>query len=163
WNPTRHEQREGRVDRYGQPRERVRALTYYGTDNRIDEIVLKVLIRKEKAIRNALGISVPVPSGANAVLEAVFEGVIGQAPARGRRGRGAGRPARRAERRAAARPRSRPLRPARAGGRGLPGTHPPADRTAGSVRDGYSARPADREPRGTLRRDPQRRRCAAHD
>jgi SNF2 family DNA or RNA helicase len=27
WNPTRHEQREGRVDRYGQERKRVRVLT----------------------------------------------------------------------------------------------------------------------------------------
>ena len=30
WNPTRHEQREGRVDRFGQPREIVRAVTLYG-------------------------------------------------------------------------------------------------------------------------------------
>ncbi|MGE5501237.1 MAG: helicase-related protein, partial [Ignavibacteriales bacterium] len=28
WNPTRHEQREGRVDRFGQPRATVRVLTY---------------------------------------------------------------------------------------------------------------------------------------
>src|SRR2546430_1918405 len=27
WNPTRHEQREGRVDRYGQPRKQVRVVT----------------------------------------------------------------------------------------------------------------------------------------
>ena len=26
WNPTRHEQREGRVDRYGQPSKKVRVL-----------------------------------------------------------------------------------------------------------------------------------------
>ena len=25
WNPTRHEQREGRVDRYGQPRDKVQS------------------------------------------------------------------------------------------------------------------------------------------
>src|SRR5207249_2629593 len=36
WNPTRHEQREGRVDRYGQPTKRVKVITYYGTDNQID-------------------------------------------------------------------------------------------------------------------------------
>lgn len=30
WNPTRHEQREGRVDRFGQPRPIVRVVTLYG-------------------------------------------------------------------------------------------------------------------------------------
>lgn len=76
WNPTRHEQREGRVDRYGQPKEIVRALTYYGTDNQIDGIVLDVLLRKHKAIRNSLGISVPVPEGSDDVVEAIFEGLL---------------------------------------------------------------------------------------
>src|SRR5262249_52321570 len=33
WNPTRHEQRAGRADRYGQPSPRVRVLTYHGEDN----------------------------------------------------------------------------------------------------------------------------------
>ena len=30
WNPTRHEQREGRVDRFGQEKPEVRVVTYYG-------------------------------------------------------------------------------------------------------------------------------------
>lgn len=76
WSPTRHEQREGRVDRYGQPRAEVRVLTYYGTDNAIDGIVLDVLLRKHKAIRSSLGISVPVPMDTNAVVEAIFEGLL---------------------------------------------------------------------------------------
>src|SRR5712692_5334725 len=76
WNPTRHEQREGRVDRYGQPSEQVRVVTYYGTDNQIDGIVLDVLIRKHRAIRNSLGISVPVPVGTDQVIEAIFEGLL---------------------------------------------------------------------------------------
>lgn len=76
WNPTRHEQREGRVDRYGQPNPKVRVLTYYGTDNQIDGIVLDVLIRKHKTIRNSLGISVPIPVDANSVGEAIFEGLL---------------------------------------------------------------------------------------
>ena len=46
WKPTRHEQREGRVDRYGQPRKRVKVVTYYGIDNQIDGIVLDVLLRE---------------------------------------------------------------------------------------------------------------------
>jgi superfamily II DNA or RNA helicase len=76
WNPTRHEQREGRVDRYGQPKPTVRMLTYYGTDNQIDGIVLNVLIRKHRAIRTSLGISVPVPIDTDQVIEAIFEGLL---------------------------------------------------------------------------------------
>jgi len=76
WNPTRHEQREGRVDRFGQPKREVKVITYYGTDNQIDGVVLEVLIRKHKAIRQALGISIPVPATSNAVLEALYEGLL---------------------------------------------------------------------------------------
>lgn len=76
WNPTRHEQREGRVDRYGQPTPKVRVVTYYGIDNQIDGIVLDVLIRKHKTIRSSLGISVPVPIDTDKVIEAIFEGVL---------------------------------------------------------------------------------------
>lgn len=76
WNPTRHEQREGRVDRYGQPSPKVRVLTYYGIDNQIDGIVLDVLIRKHQKIRSSLGISVPVPVNTNQVIEAIFEGLL---------------------------------------------------------------------------------------
>ena len=76
WNPTRHEQREGRVDRYGQPSPKIRTFTYYGTDNPIDGIVLQVLLRKHQTIRNTLGISVPVPLDTEQVVEAIFEGLI---------------------------------------------------------------------------------------
>lgn len=76
WSPTRHEQREGRVDRYGQKVPTVRVLTYFGTDNQIDGVVLDVLIRKHKKIRHDLGIAVPVPMDTNKVVEAVFEGLL---------------------------------------------------------------------------------------
>jgi superfamily II DNA or RNA helicase len=76
WNPTRHEQREGRVDRYGQPRSTVKIVSYYGTDNQIDGIVLKVLLRKHNAIRDSLGISVPLPADTSQVIEAIFEGLL---------------------------------------------------------------------------------------
>jgi len=76
WNPTRHEQREGRVDRYGQPRKKVRVITFHGADNPIDGLVLDVLLRKHQRIRGALGISVPVPVDSDAVLEAVIEGLL---------------------------------------------------------------------------------------
>ncbi len=76
WNPTRHEQREGRVDRYGQQSKSVKVLTLFGRDNQIDGIVLDVLLRKHKRIRTSLGISVPVPATSDEVLEAVFEGLM---------------------------------------------------------------------------------------
>jgi superfamily II DNA or RNA helicase len=80
WNPTRHEQREGRVDRFGQPRKEVRAVTIIGADNQIDEIVMRVLLRKHNEIRKQLGISVPVPDSANAVVEAVLEELFVSTP-----------------------------------------------------------------------------------
>jgi len=76
WNPARHEQREGRVDRFGQLAPIVRAVTYYGIDNGIDGIVLDVLLRKHEQIRRTLGVSVPVPVDSNDVMEAVLEGAL---------------------------------------------------------------------------------------
>lgn len=76
WNPTRHEQREGRVDRYGQQRSVVHALTFYGLDNQIDGIVLRVLIRKSKSIRDGLGVMVPTPQDTDSVMQAIAEGLL---------------------------------------------------------------------------------------
>ena len=76
WNPTRHEQREGRVDRFGQRAPTVRAVTLYGGDNRIDGIVLQVLLRKHEQIRKALGYSVPVPDRSDDVIQAILEGLL---------------------------------------------------------------------------------------
>ncbi len=80
WNPTRHEQREGRVDRYGQPRAAtgtpIRVLTYYGKDNQIDGVVLNVLLRKHRKIRDSLGISVPMPVESIHIVEAIMEGLL---------------------------------------------------------------------------------------
>lgn len=76
WNPTRHEQREGRTDRFGQPSAKVRAVTYYGIDNQIDGLVLDVLLRKHKAIRTSLGISVPLPANTGDVVQALLNGLL---------------------------------------------------------------------------------------
>ncbi|MGH9131709.1 MAG: helicase-related protein, partial [Acidimicrobiales bacterium] len=78
WNPTRHEQREGRVDRFGQPRKQVRIVTFYGSDNRVDALVLDVLLRKHRAIRRSLGVSVPVPGDPNTLIEALVGGLLAQ-------------------------------------------------------------------------------------
>jgi superfamily II DNA or RNA helicase len=83
WNPTRHDQREGRVDRYGQKRDTVRVVSLYGSDNGIDGKVLEVLIRKHRQIRKDLGISVSVPDAdSTAVTDAIVEWLL----IRGRRG-----------------------------------------------------------------------------
>ncbi len=76
WNPTRHEQREGRVDRFGQEKREVRVVTYYGTDNPIDGVILDVLIRKHKSIKSDLGVTVAVPGSSEQIVEALFEGAL---------------------------------------------------------------------------------------
>jgi len=76
WNPTRHEQREGRVDRFGQDKPEVRVITYYGADNPIDGVILDVLIRKHKSIKSDLGVTVAVPGSSEQVAEALFEGAL---------------------------------------------------------------------------------------
>ncbi|MEP0134899.1 helicase-related protein, partial [Marinobacter sp.] len=76
WNPTRHEQREGRVDRFGQRTPVVKALMIYGDNNPVDGAVLRVIIRKAEAIRKALGVSVPMPEDENRVTQAIMQTVL---------------------------------------------------------------------------------------
>jgi superfamily II DNA or RNA helicase len=76
WNPNRLEQREGRVDRFGQPKREVRTVLLYGTNNQVDQVVLDVLIRKAMAIRKSLGIAVPVPVDPEQVMETVVDNVL---------------------------------------------------------------------------------------
>ncbi|MGW5039363.1 helicase-related protein [Streptomyces parvulus] len=77
WNPTRHDQREGRVDRYGQKRDQVRVITMFGEDNGIDGKVLEVLFAKHRQIKKDLGISVSVPDEtASGVTDAVVEWLL---------------------------------------------------------------------------------------
>lgn len=77
WNPTRHDQREGRVDRYGQKRDQVRVITMFGDDNGIDGKVLEVLFKKHRQIKKDLGISVSVPDEtASGVTDAVVEWLL---------------------------------------------------------------------------------------
>jgi superfamily II DNA or RNA helicase len=77
WNPTRHDQREGRVDRYGQKKDEVRVITLYGADNGIDGKVLEVLIKKHRQIKKDLGISVSVPDEmSTGVTDAIVEWLL---------------------------------------------------------------------------------------
>jgi len=76
WNPTRHEQREGRVDRFGQSARIVRALMLYGENNPVDGAVLKVILRKAEKIRKELGVAVPLPADNTKVVDAIMRAVL---------------------------------------------------------------------------------------
>lgn len=76
WNPTRHEQREGRADKFGQRSPTVRTLIFYGQDNPIDGAVLRVIIRKAEKIRKELGVAVPVPTDNDKVVDAIMKAVL---------------------------------------------------------------------------------------
>jgi superfamily II DNA or RNA helicase len=76
WNPTRHQQREGRVDRYGQRSRVVRSVLLYSPDSAIDGAVLEVILRKAERIRKATGITVPLPDDRSAVTGALMNAVL---------------------------------------------------------------------------------------
>ena len=76
WNPTRHEQREGRVDRFGQTAPEVRTVTYYGSNVPVDGVVLDVLIRRHERIKRATGVVVSVPQSSTAAQAALWEALI---------------------------------------------------------------------------------------
>lgn len=81
WNPTRHQQREGRVDRFGQTAGEVKCALLYGQDNPVDGIVLKVISRKAREIGDSLGVSVPVPEDDRRVSLAIMKAGIFQGDA----------------------------------------------------------------------------------
>jgi len=76
WNPNRLEQREGRVDRFGQKKKEVKTFLLYGEDNPIDGAVLNVLIRKAVKIHKTLGITVPVPMNSETVIQSVINSLF---------------------------------------------------------------------------------------
>lgn len=81
WNPTRHQQREGRVDRFGQMSNEVKCALLYGQDNPVDGIVLKVISKKAQEISDSLGVSVPVPEDDRRVSLAIMKAGIFQSGA----------------------------------------------------------------------------------
>ncbi|MCS6899124.1 MAG: helicase-related protein [Myxococcales bacterium] len=76
WNPTRHEQREGRVDRFGQKRDVVRTTLMYGVNNPVDGVVLDVILRKAETIREKLGVPVPMPDQSQSLTEALLRSTL---------------------------------------------------------------------------------------
>lgn len=76
WNPTRHEQREGRVDRFGQRAPEVRCTMLYGQDNPVDGFILNVILRKGEAIQKELGVLVPMPEDAQRINQALVKAAL---------------------------------------------------------------------------------------
>jgi superfamily II DNA or RNA helicase len=76
WNPNRLEQREGRVDRFGQKATEVKACLLYGADNPIDGIVLDVLLRKVREIKKATGINVPFPEDSQSIIDTITQALL---------------------------------------------------------------------------------------
>lgn len=76
WNPNRLEQREGRVDRFGQAAPSVKACLLYGADNPIDGIVLDVLLRKVREIKRATGINVPFPEDSQSIIDTITQALL---------------------------------------------------------------------------------------
>lgn len=84
WNPTKHQQREGRVDRFQQPSATVRSVLMYGEDNPVDGAVLEVIIRGAQAIQKQLGVVVSLPEDERAVCRALMKATMLRSKGAGR-------------------------------------------------------------------------------
>lgn len=76
WNPNRLEQREGRVDRFGQTAKEVKAYLLFSKDNPVDGVVLDVILRKVREIKRATGINVPFPEDSKGVIDAITQSLL---------------------------------------------------------------------------------------
>lgn len=83
WNPTRHQQRDGRVDRFGQKRGTVKTILIYGENNPVDGAVLEVILRKARAIEKQTGVRVPMPDEGGSLTKALMSAVLLRARSRG--------------------------------------------------------------------------------
>ena len=76
WNPTRHQQREGRVDRFGQPAALVHSIMMFSPASAIDGAVLDVILRKAEEIRKVTGVTVPLPDERGPVTDALMASMM---------------------------------------------------------------------------------------
>ena len=77
WNPNRLEQRNGRVDRFGQPEEIVYIRTMV-MDETLDATILKVLIEKSRRIRADYGFSPPYFGDTANILDLIHSHGLGE-------------------------------------------------------------------------------------
>ena len=85
WNPNRLEQREGRVDRYGQPgwidkngnhHNTIDVKVLFGEDNPMDVVVLKIIIEKIQRIQSTSGVSIALADDNRSVMDKVLKEVL---------------------------------------------------------------------------------------
>jgi hypothetical protein len=76
WNPNRIEQREGRVDRYGQQSKLIKTELLWGEDNPIDAVVLNILIKKVRQIQKSIGVSIPIGDDNKSIMDAVLKAIL---------------------------------------------------------------------------------------
>ena len=68
WNPNRIEQREGRVDRFGQTAPLIKTYVLYGEDNAMDMFVLDVLIKKVREIQKSIGVTIAIGENSKSIM-----------------------------------------------------------------------------------------------
>lgn len=76
WNPTRHQQRDGRVDRFGQQADHVWSVMMFGANSVIDGAVIKVITEKMKRIQKETGVIVTVPEDSSSVSSALMQAML---------------------------------------------------------------------------------------
>jgi len=76
WNPNRMEQRNGRIDRFGQISNEVLITTMHSTNNPVDDIILKVLYRKQEEIKKKLGVYLPIADNDASLMESIMERIL---------------------------------------------------------------------------------------
>lgn len=78
WNPNRIEQREGRVDRYGQTAPIIKTYILYGEDSPMDTFVLEVLIKKVNEIKKSTGVSIPIGESSKSIMTEAAKRILYQ-------------------------------------------------------------------------------------
>lgn len=76
WNPNRVEQRNGRIDRFGQTAPEVLISTMYADNNPVDKIVLNVLYKKQEEIKKRLGIYLPIAENDASLMERIMNEIL---------------------------------------------------------------------------------------